>query len=249
MIPKKFLDSTDESDKEKTLPVALVDGNLTRRNSFRQQLDFLGLASLAFDSPSELMADRFYLFKFGCMIVTPQHGYAHSQIQSAMKKHNSPMLLVAAQDNLAELSLLEKSLFDSKKVDVIHESCDSHELNWRLHFLKRSVTSTAVESSFFQFGMYRFDLKRRQAWIGEEKIRLKPLEFEISLELFQSMNSILTREKLYTQFWDRSAHSKKSRRLDVCISNVKKKMRIADDKGLLLKSIYGRGYELSSLDF
>lgn len=248
MIVKDFQKSTALPDREKIFLVALVDSDLSRRNYFRQQLDVLGCASLAFDSPKELMADQFDSCEFGCMIVTPQDSYMHSQMQAAMERYNSPMLLVAAQDNFPAISLLEKSFLNSNNVDVIHESCSRHELNWRLNFLRRQAANAAVSVDFFNFGIYSFDLKRRQAWVGEEKNSLRPLEFDLSLELFRNINSLLTREKLYAKLWGESVCSIKSRKLDVCISNVRKKMRIDEDEGLCLRSIYGRGYELDSMN-
>lgn len=248
MAAKYSQKSAIPTGKEKILLVALVDSDLSRRNYFRQQLDVLGCASLAFDSPNDLMADQFDSCEFGCMIVTPQDDYIHSQMQAAMERYNSPMLLVAARDNFPAISLLEKSFSNSNSVDVIHESCSRHELNWRLNFLKRQAANATVSADFFNFGIYSFDIKRRQVWVGEEKISLRPLEFELSLELFRNINSLLTRETLYTKLWGESVCSIKSRKLDVCVSNVKKKMRIDEDEGLCLRSIYGRGYELNSMN-
>ncbi|MCR6476281.1 winged helix-turn-helix domain-containing protein [Variovorax sp. ZS18.2.2] len=248
MIARPFRKSNAPSDKEQVFLVALVDSNLPRRNSFRQQLDVLGYASLAFDSPHDLIVDQFDPLEFGCMIIASQDEFIHSQIQAAMEKYKSPMLLVTAKENFPALSVLEKFFSESNRVDVIHESCTRHELSWRLHFLKHQAVEASASIGFFNFGKYSFDLKRRTAWVGEEKIHLKPLEFDLSLEFFQNINSVLTREKLYAQFWGESPCSTKSRKLDVCISNVRKKMHIDADKGLILRSIYGRGYELNSLD-
>ena len=248
MIARISQEQNTHCDKEKMFLVALVDGNLPRRNSFRQQLDFLGYASLAFDSPHDLMIDQFDSFEFGCIIIAPRDDYIHSQIEAAMERYSSPILLIAAKENVPAFSALEKFFSDSSKVDLIHESCSRQELNWRLNFLKRQAANDSVRVDHFSFGKYSFDLKRRAAWVGEERILLKPLEFDLTLKLFQNINSVLTREKLYAQFWGESLCSVKSRKLDVCISNLRKKMRIDADDKLVLRSIYGRGYELNSLD-
>lgn len=181
------------------------------------------------------------------MIVALQGDDIQSKIKAVMERYDSPMLLVTSQENYSALSLLEQSFINSKKVDVIHDSCSRHELNWRLQLLKKNAAGAAAGAGFFNYGIYSFDIKRRQAWAETEKIPLRPLEFELALELFRNINSVLTREKLYALLWDEPSSSVKSRKLDVCISNVRKKMGLEADRGFLLKSIYGTGYELSSL--
>jgi len=181
------------------------------------------------------------------MIVMLQGGHVHSKIESALERYNAPMLLVVAQDDFSALSSMEEYFIHHKKVDAIPESCSNYELNWRLELLRRRVVYMPAGGEFFNFGGFGFDLKRRQAWAGGKKIPLNPMEFELSLELFRNVNSLVSRERLYARIWGESLYSTKSRKLDVCVSSVRRKMNLHEENGFLLKSIYGRGYELNSL--
>ncbi|WP_261803692.1 helix-turn-helix domain-containing protein [Variovorax sp. PAMC26660] len=58
---------------------------------------------------------------------------------------------------------------------------------------------------------------------------------------------MVTRERLYAVLWGDLPSSPKSRKLDVCVSNVRRKLGLGPDSGFLLRSIYRRGYELNEV--
>lgn len=234
---------------EEKLLVALVGGDSIRRNDFRQKLDNLGFASLAFESISQLENRQGNSCEFGCLIIILAEDQIQSGIQIAIEKREAPVLLVTVDEGRPAFLIVDKPIVNSRKIAALHESCSGCELNSELQLLTGNRLRQLNDSPFYILGNYRFNAKRRQVWIGEKKISLRPLEFELALELFRNINSTLTREKLYSQIWGggESETSQRSRTLDVCICGARKKMRLLEN-GFLLKSLYGKGYELCSMN-
>lgn len=227
--------------------MALVDGDAERRNALRQRLDALGHASLAFDSPEDLLAALSVGRQFGCVMVALQGDAFQAQLETVLSAARAPLLLVTPQDSLSVLSDIGKSFLACGSVDVVPLSCSDRELEWRLQLLMQRKTALQVDGDDLVCGPYRFETRRRSAWVNERKVSLKPLEFELALEFFRHMNSMVTRERLYAVLWGDLPSSPKSRKLDVCVSNVRRKLGLGPDSGFLLRSIYRRGYELNEV--
>lgn len=234
---------------KKTEPriVALVDSESERRNFLRHQLDALGHASSIFDSLNDLMSLRGDARKFGCVIVAPRNEEALSQIPQMLKEFSFPFLLIADEDDFFELSLIDEPALWPKRIDVISSQCSINELQWRLISLIQQSKSLSAGEQGLSWGAYRFDVKRRQAWIGERKIPLKPMEFALALSIFRNINTLVARKDLYSLLWGEQPVSLTSRKLDICVSNVRTKMELNSQNGFLLISIYGRGYRLNSV--
>lgn len=225
--------------------MALVDDDVMRRNGLRQRLDALGHASLAFDSPEDLLAVLRMGRRFACVVVALQGEAFQFQLENILNMSRAPMLFVTLQDNLGALSDLGESLLASESVDAVPLSCSDRELAWRLQLLmQRTDVLQASDDDDLVWRGYCFETRRRLVWLNEQKVSLKPLEFELAIELFRHMNLMVTRERLCAILWVDSSDSAKSRKLDVCVSNIRKKLRIGPESGLLLRSVYGRGYEL-----
>lgn len=227
--------------------MALVDGDTARRNGLRQRLDALGHASLAFDSPEDLLATLRFGRQFGCVMVALQDDAFLSQLETVLSVSRAPLLLVSLDDNLAALSDIGMLLLGSDGVDVVPLSCGDRELEWRLQLLLQRKTAGQVVGKDLAWGPYRFETTRRVAWFNEQRVQLKPLEFALALELFRHMDLMVTRERLYAALWGDAPNAPKSRKLDVCVSNVRRKLGLGPHGGFLLRSIYRRGYVLNAV--
>lgn len=226
---------------------AVVDDDDLRRNALRQRLDRLGHASLVFDTSEDLLSALRAGREFEWMMVVLQAGSLQSHLKIMLGLSRAPLLLVTLQDSLGVLSDIEKSLLNSGRVDVVPLSCSDREIEWRFQLLMQRKTVFPLGGDDLTWGPYRFDKGRRIVWINARRVALKPLEFEIALEFFRHMNFLVTRERLYTEFWGGSFDSSKSRRLDVCVSNVRRKLDLDSDSGFFLRSVYGRGYALNEV--
>lgn len=228
--------------------IALVDSEPDRRSYLRNQLDALGHASLIFDSLNDFINHRGGARKIGCVIVAPQNEEARSQIPRMLKEFSFPFLLIADRDDFFALPLIDEPTLWLKRIDAVSSRCSSNELQWRLTSLIRQAKPASVGEKGFSWGIYRFDVRRRQAWIGDRKIPLKPMEFELAFALFRNINTVVARKDLYSLLWGEQPVSLTSRKLDICVSNVRRKMELNSQNGILLISIYGRGYKLNSVD-
>jgi len=233
--------------QEEPFLMALVDGDAARRNGLRQRLDALGHASLAFDSPKDLLAALRAGRQFGCVMVALQDDALLSQLETVLSVSRAPLLLVSLDENLAALSDIGRLLLGSGNVDVVPLSCGDREMEWRLQLLMQRKPAGQMTGDELTWGPYRFETRRRIAWFNERRVSLKPLEFELAVELFKHMNFMVTRERLYAVLWGDAPNAPKSRKLDVCVSNVRRKLELGPDGGFLLRSIYRRGYELNAL--
>ncbi|WP_431113051.1 winged helix-turn-helix domain-containing protein [Variovorax paradoxus] len=94
------------------------------------------------------------------------------------------------------------------------------------------------------FGAYRLNVLRRKAFVREQEAKLTPREFEVALILFENANRVLERGILLEAVWGVKAESHRSRVLDVCISNLRRKLNLCEGNGVELIPIYRRGYQL-----
>lgn len=225
--------------------VALVDGDAERCNVLRQRLDALGHASLAFDTLEDLLSALRAARHFGCVMVTRQGEGSQAQLEAVLSASRAPLLLVTLDDSLGVLSDIGESLLGSGGVDIVPLSCSDRELEWRLQLLLLRTNAHQADGDILVWGPYRFDTRRRLAWVNERKVSLQPLEFELALEFFRHLNTKMTRKRLYTVLWGASPSSLNSRKLDACVSNVRRKMGLESDSGYHLRSIYRYGYELN----
>jgi len=232
--------------KERTFLVALMDSDATQRNMLRRRLDAFGCASLAFDSVDELFANLHAGKKFECIVVAISSEKTKIQLKSFLIASDVPLLLVALPEYLGVLSDLKAELASIGSIDVVLPFCSDREFEWRLEMLVQRKLDAGATGGDLVWDEYRFEIARRQVWLGEQNISLKPMEFHLALELFRNMNSLVTREKL-SALWRGRPRSPDSRALDVCISNVRKKLKLHPERGLILRPIYGRGYELNSM--
>jgi len=95
------------------------------------------------------------------------------------------------------------------------------------------------------WGAYRFVLPLGKADVAGDEVKLRPIEFDLAMELFRNIDRPLTREWLWSAVWERG-FDLQSRSLDTNMSCLRRKLGLHTGKhGLSLQSIWGTGYQLS----
>ncbi|RST51127.1 helix-turn-helix domain-containing protein [Variovorax sp. DXTD-1] len=95
------------------------------------------------------------------------------------------------------------------------------------------------------WGAYRFVLPLGQAAVAGDEVKLRPIEFDLAMELFRNIDRPLTREWLWSTVWEKG-FDLQSRSLDTNMSCLRRKLGLHTGKhGLSLQSIWGTGYQLS----
>ena len=88
-------------------------------------------------------------------------------------------------------------------------------------------------------GNLHLDDRKREVLIGSESIDLSPVEYGIVKLLMNSVDQVVSREKIMKSVWD--DEGKSNRLIDAHITALRKKLqRFSGD----FQTIYGAGYRL-----
>jgi DNA-binding response OmpR family regulator len=80
-------------------------------------------------------------------------------------------------------------------------------------------------------------------YIDDVKVDLTKRELELALFLFENLERLLTRSHILKVVWQHSPDVD-SRKIDVYISGLRKKLMLSSSYGWELTSVYGQGYRL-----
>lgn len=97
-------------------------------------------------------------------------------------------------------------------------------------------------ASEMRCGPYRFDPATSHVRIGDDRIELRPLEFDLALEFFRHADRSLAREWLYAMVWNDAVVD--SRALDTHVSRLRRKLRMPTADGWTLIAVSRVGYRL-----
>jgi two-component system response regulator CpxR len=92
-------------------------------------------------------------------------------------------------------------------------------------------------------GDLKVNLRRREAWLGEQPLKLTNAEFVILVTLMRSPGDVVSREALTRTALGRQLLPD-DRSLDTHISNLRRKLGSDADADVLIRSIRGSGYVL-----
>lgn len=109
--------------------------------------------------------------------------------------------------------------------------------------LRRTNEPESDEPAELTVGDLRVNLRRREAWLGEQALKLTNAEFVILVTLMRSPGDVVSREALTRTALGRQLLPD-DRSLDTHISNLRRKLGSDDDADVLIRSIRGSGYVL-----
>ena len=92
-------------------------------------------------------------------------------------------------------------------------------------------------------GALRVDIKRHETWLGETRLELTALEFNLLYALAQHNGQVLSREQLLQQVWGYDYYGD-LRAVDAAVKRLRTKLRRAAPDAELLLTIRGVGYKL-----
>jgi len=109
--------------------------------------------------------------------------------------------------------------------------------------LRRTGETDGDEPAELTVGDLRVNLRRREAWLGEQSLKLTNAEFVILVTLMRSPGDVVSREALTRTALGRQLLPD-DRSLDTHISNLRRKLGSEADADVLIRSIRGSGYVL-----
>jgi two-component system response regulator CpxR len=92
-------------------------------------------------------------------------------------------------------------------------------------------------------GKLRVNLRRREAWLGEQSLKLTNAEFVILVTLMRAPGEVVSREALTRTALGRQLLPD-DRSLDTHISNLRRKVGGDESADVVIRSIRGSGYVL-----
>lgn len=118
----------------------------------------------------------------------------------------------------------------------------SPELHLRIQSILGKLTSQTFPNKAIKslpyIGKYQFDSFEKSLYLNDQKVKLTAKEFSILEILYRNKNSIVSREQLTKELWDKDDFFS-SRNLDVFISKLRK--YLSDDKNVKIITVKGEG--------
>lgn len=113
----------------------------------------------------------------------------------------------------------------------------------RLNALIRRTTTQEVEDIVYEFGALKVDTKKRVVLFDNEEIKLTDKEFDLAVYFIKNEGMLLSRSHLMQVVWGSSAEIE-TRKVDVHVSHLRTKLKLTQEFGWKLTSIYQQGYRL-----
>jgi DNA-binding response OmpR family regulator len=229
--------------------VAMVGCDEAQTRAWGQKLRLMGCTPVSFDSSADFLhAATHGTNHFDLLLVVLKDEGAWPVLTSMCRALRVPIFLVAnalQRELLAEVLSAAEPESQGPGIDFAVLPIDDFEVELRVReALRRNETLLHPQAMNALFGDYRFVGNRKVVVRKGEEIRLKPREFELALLLFRNAGQLLEREWLLGSLWQDSRVERKSRVLDCCVANIRRKLSLHKKNEFVLHSVYGRGYEL-----
>lgn len=226
--------------------IALVEDDVTQRQAALIQLEESGMMVKAFGTPREFF---FALERESFDLAILDWGLPEMSGPEVLAKmrtagNTMPVLFVTARD--AEEDVVRA--LDNGADDYLVKPLRGKELVARIMAVLRRANPGVVETRFFEFDRFRFDLKGMKlvddAQASDMKeIELTHKEFNLALLLLRNIGKPLSRSHIREAVWGRGSEVP-SRTMDTHVSRVRTKLRLRPEAGFLLAPVYSYGYRL-----
>ncbi len=158
---------------------------------------------------------------------------------------NVPILMLTARDSEIDRVVGLEMGAD----DYLTKPFSMRELQARVKALLRRVrldkedaeSTPAPRAKIYRFGNLRLDVSRREVYLNEKPIRLKPKEFDLLLYLAQHKGQVLSRDRLLEHVWGWDFKGS-SRTVDVHIRWLREKIEPVPARPTRLVTVRGAGY-------
>ena len=150
-----------------------------------------------------------------------------------------PVLMLTALDAEADLVLG----FEAGADDYVVKPFSMRELLSRSRaILRRRELDRGTTEVIRSAGDVRLDMLRHEAFVGEERVPLTPIEFRM-VALLASEDRVFSRRELLTEVWE-TTFIPDERSCDVHIANVRRKIEADPSAPTRLVTVRGAGYRL-----
>lgn len=232
------------------ISIAALDGPDIRYGGFLYRLKQTHNSPCVFADAASLLTALAVGRRFELLVVPVQQDVAQmEQLTLVCKALGMPMLVVTLPGHADMDEAGSELLMLSSDVDLVCTDGSDTEIDWRIRALVRRTQASAYQSyrqPDLVVGHYRFVEDERAVFCRERRIILQPRQFALARALFLNVNKVLSRDWLLLSLWGITSPQEGARSLDVCVTNVRKKLDLCYASGFTLRSVYRLGYMLSS---
>ena len=152
---------------------------------------------------------------------------------------NTPIIVFTARGAKEDVAAALAVVAD----DFIFKPVCRDELAARVGAALRRAYPRQEDGAMLNVPPFSIDLTNRMFHVDGQRIELPNQEFEIALMLFQNLNDVVPRLRIIQSLWD-GEPLQNSRSLDTHISRIRRKLALNTERGLIIQSVYARGYRL-----
>lgn len=230
-------------------PICVVGGNSLQRISLLNGMSETGYPAIDYTNADEFISAFAGGQKFSLLLFPVSKEIDWQFLERICSAASIPAIFLIEKNQWPEVSTVSAS---ATARDVFSYSEDKYdELLWRIKSLlqkKGKQEHHAAEPEGFVWGHYRFIDALNTVVVQErQEVRLQRRQFLFALALFRNVGCLVTRERLFRVWGGEMQAVKGSRTLDVCASNVRRKLALHEKNGFVLRAVYGRGYQLFSI--
>ena len=109
--------------------------------------------------------------------------------------------------------------------------------------LRRSGIGISPDNTF-EAEPYRLDINNQVVILNGEEITLTNREFGLAVLLFRNAGKLLSRSHILEAIWGIDYNNVSTRTVDTHVSRLRKKLRLNEDTGWKLISVYQHGYRV-----
>jgi DNA-binding response OmpR family regulator len=231
---------------ELQLPVVALDDSSVSCPALRRSVDRLGCASVAFESLSDLMNALQAGDRFGLLLLNLPVDVNINWLKAIRGLTSAPVLF-AINESKAAWQLRAGGRFQGESnFDFVFPPFDSAEIRLRVrNLMSRSASLKCAQAGngVLAYKSYRFQIDERKVFYEGREVSLQRREYDLALNFFKNIDFPLARGNL-NFLLRREFSDSRSRVLDVYVAKIRKKLKIEPSNGLVLKAVFGYGYEL-----
>ncbi|WP_369630336.1 MULTISPECIES: DNA-binding response regulator [unclassified Variovorax] len=231
-------------------PVALICYDKNKAKIISEKLRWIGRSPILLSDGVQFLREFGRGKNFGLMVLLLDGGSEWAHLVALAKSMRVPALLLVtdAHSSMPIDELVEMCGQDvlNSPIDLAFFPANELELDWRIRILLQRAENPAplVDQMGLKFGEYRFFGINQVFLPTKKEVFLKPREFELALLFFKNCGKTLTREWIDSSLWG-GVLGVKTRAIDVCVSNIRRKLSLEPRNGFVLQPAYKRGYHLS----
>ena len=153
-----------------------------------------------------------------------------------------PVLFITRRDDEEDVVTALEAGAD----DYMSKPIKRDEMLARIGAISRRNFPKKDHETVLEFSPYTINLQKRNISFNQEDIELTQKEFELALFIFRNIGRVLSRGYILETVWGKSPEIN-TRTVDTHISRLRRKLRINNENGWSLTSIYQHGYRLEPI--